>query len=377
MSKKNIKELLEKAQHAPLSPKEQIELEYWLHHLHEDDELNLTDADLLNVRKSMWEAIDPGKTKQIQHGSYKWARVLAAASVVLITGSILIYSLNFRHHKQVPATAQILPGSNKAFLILGNGEKIVLSGKGQGQLRKSASISIFKSNDSTVVYHLPGGEANGNVSNNTLSTPKGGQYSLILADGTKVTLNAESSLSFPEKFTGTERRVVLSGEAYFEVAHNEKMPFHVNSGGQDVQVLGTHFNISAYPDESTVKTTLIEGKVKIKTRQDSAILKPGDQAALHGDLKVSPVNVDDVIAWKNGYFRFDDDKFEDIMKVLSRWYNVKYVFKDESLKHSIFGGVTNRFSRIDAILNLMETAGLAHFEIEGDTIIITRKKQPK
>lgn len=374
MEKKDIQDLLKKAQTEKLSPAEEAQLEYWLHHLNEEGNPGLTDDDLLNARQSMWAAIENAETNQPVHHVINWKRYVAAASLVLLSGTILVYSLK-TFYKADPksdlSANNIAPGGNKAILTLGNGKQIVLAETGHGQLSKNAQVSIVKSDDSTVVY---GASANQNIpapaADNILTTPKGGQYSLVLADGTKVILNAASTLSFPERFTGTERRVKLIGEAYFEVAHNAQMPFHVESKGQDVQVLGTHFDINAYPDEPAVKTTLLEGKVKIN---DDVVLQPGEQAVFQGDFKVSHVNVDDVVAWKNGYFRFDDDNLEGIMKILSRWYNVKYVFKDEELKKLNFGAVTNRFANINKILNLMETAGLAHFQIDNDTIIISKK----
>ncbi|WP_432327294.1 FecR family protein [Mucilaginibacter sp. P25] len=197
------------------------------------------------------------------------------------------------------------PGGNKAILTLGDGSTIVLNGAKIGKLARQDNILIKKAADGQISYRdvVVDFHPSKNIIYNTATTPQGGQYQFILADGTKVWLNASSSIKYPVVFNGNERRVELTGEAYFEVAHNAKKPFKVISNGQTVEVLGTHFNINAYNDEQAVKTTLLEGSVKVSAGKVSNIIKPGQQARFdHGLIDVMNVDADEVVAWKNGFF---------------------------------------------------------------------------
>lgn len=327
----------------------------------------------------------PAKTKPI----FRW---VAAASTVLILGvaGLFISRMLTTDRENFPrrvTQSNIHPGGNKAILTLSNGKKISLTDAGNGQIANQNGIKVTKAANGQLVYtiierspNLPGATASNEVNTpdfNTIETPKGGQYQVVLPDGSKVWLNAYTSLKFPVSFNNQkERRVELSGEAYFEVAHNKDLPFRVVTSRQTVEVLGTHFDVNAYADDAVTKTTLLQGLVRITAASRSAVLNPGQQAKLTGTLDVSEVNTAEAIAWKNGYFNFDDEKLENIMRSVSRWYNVDVVFEDQSLKKETFGAVTTRFTNITTLLKMMEQTGDARFSIQGTTITVSKKKQP-
>ena len=318
----------------------------------------------------------------------KW---LIAASILVFLGAGLLYVMHRESQVNNIAAAHkkdILPGGNKAILTLANGSKISLTDAGKGEIASESGIGITKAADGQLVYvvkdkaglEAPLSKDTGNIKSlmayNTITTPKGGQYQVTLPDGSKVWLNSISSIKFPVSFSSQkERRVELTGEAYFEVAHNKALPFRVTTGKQVVEVLGTHFNINAYRDEPHTKATLLEGSVKVTDGNNTAILKPGQQAELAGNINISEANVDEIVAWKNGYFRFEDKKLEDIMRVIARWYDIKVVFLDESVKNETYGALSTRFDNISALLNIMQQTGDAKFSIEGSTVRISKKKQ--
>ena len=325
-----------------------------------------------------------------KRGNIPYKRWLAAAAVVLIGGASWLFVSKFfgGANKTNIASIQkndIAPGGNKAILTLANGSKISLTDAGKGKIASQGGVQITKSANGQLIYTIKAsGDPNAPLSAadktqstafNTIETPKGGQFQVILPDGSKVWLNAVSSIKFPISFNAAkERRVELTGEAYFEVVHNAALPFRVVSDKQVVEDIGTHFNVNAYQDESGIKTSLLQGKVRITTDGRTAVLVPGQQATIANGIKVSEVNTEEVIAWKNGYFNFDDEKLENIMKSVARWYNVDVVFEDESLKRETFGAITTRFANISTLLKIMEETGDARFIIEGSTVKISRKK---
>ena len=210
----------------------------------------------------------------------------------------------------------------------------------------------------------------GKLSFNTITTPRGGQYQVVLPDGSMVLLNAGSSLTYPTLFTGAERKVELTGEAYFEVAHNPAMPFRVCSKGQVVEVLGTHFNINAYDDEPGIKTTLLQGKVKVTAtvKKQTLILQPGEQAFLGiSAFNEHDVDVDQAVAWKNGLFMFDGDDIQQVMRSISRWYDVDVTYKGAA-PADLFSGSVSKFSNVSEVLNTLQATGKVHFSIEGKNI---------
>jgi ferric-dicitrate binding protein FerR (iron transport regulator) len=201
----------------------------------------------------------------------------------------------------------------------------------------------------------------------SVRTPRGGTYQVVLPDGSKVWLNAGSSLTFPKKFDKQARVVMLTGEAYFEIAKNPAQPFRVLTIGQHVTVLGTHFNVNAYRDELAPRTTLVEGSVNVSWANQTAILKPGQQAVmLNKSFKISKVNVDEVLSWKNGKFKFSNESIESLMRKISRWYDVDIEYRGEITKEK-FGGQVSKFSKVSDILEVLQLTGYVHFKIEDPT----------
>lgn len=304
----------------------------------------------------------------------------AACIALIVTGIAAMLHNNYPNVKFKDLAAELVshdipPGGNKAILTLADGKTITLNEAADGELVKAEGMVIRKTGHGQLVYEVVGNEAAAATdSHNTVSTPKGGTYQIILPDGTTVWLNAASTLKFPTSFVSlNERKVELNGEAYFEVTKNAKQPFKVLTAKQEVQVLGTHFNISSYADEPAVKTTLFEGSVKVKNlrgvKEGNVILKPGQQSIINeGVIKVTKADVDEVLAWKNGVFVFNDEPLESIMKKVSRWYDVEVVYEGVD-KNKLFGGSVSRFDNVSKVLRQLELTGGVHFKVEEGRII--------
>lgn len=313
---------------------------------------------------------------------YKYVSI--AAALVLVCGSILflkdqkILSSSSTTKAKVE-NLDVLPGSDKAILTLANGKKVVLDANTAANISDTKGISISKTEDGKLIYTVLNHQLVDKENNafNTIETPNGGQYQIVLPDGTKVWLNAASSLKYPEVFVGNERSVQLTGEAYFEVAKNKTKPFHVRSKNQDVEVLGTHFNINSYMDDKTIKTTLLEGSIKISNQKSNKTLKPGEQAvtgiAENAFIHVSnDVDLDDEVAWKNGLFRFNDLELRDVLIQLERWYDVKIDYS--SLPNKRYNGMVPRTSKLSQVLAMLEKTGNIKFQLtEGKRLKVISK----
>ena len=264
---------------------------------------------------------------------------------------------------------QILPGGNKAILTLSDGTTIDLANTQNGALATQGNIKINKSNG--VISYV---NTNNNIPAmlfNIISTPKGGQYKLLLADGTKVWLNAASSLRYPISFNGNKREVELIGEAYFEVASDQSKPFTVSSNDLKVQVLGTHFNINAYENEGFSRTTLLEGSIRINVANNSQLLKPGQQARVSSlnEIKViNHVETEEVVAWKNETFQFVKSDIYSVMRQIERWYDVEIEYRGNIPTH--FGGSISRNVTLDQVLNILQQTKKVRFEMEGKKVLV-------
>lgn len=262
----------------------------------------------------------------------------------------------------------VLPGVDKAILTLSDGSKIVLDDAKNEKIVEKAGLVISKTTDGQLLYKVSSTlPKSATIAYNTIATSKGNQYQVLLPDGTKVWLNAASSLKYPEVFTGNERKVILSGEAYFEVAKNKDMPFRVQSRNQDVQVLGTHFNINSYSDDQSIKTTLLEGAIKVSNANFSKILKPGEQSSVEnnglGNINViKNIDVDSEIAWKKGLFSFNNVALKTILIQLERWYDIKIDY--QSIPDKRYNGMVPRKSNLSEVLNMLELTGNISFKIE-------------
>jgi len=310
--------------------------------------------------------------------SNKWFKFAAAAAVILIL-SIPFYLVTSDKKKDLTAAIDhhIKPGSNKAVLTLANGRQITLNDAVNGEIARQSGISITKTADGQIVYTISDSGERSNAKDgeplkNTITTPKGGQYRVILPDGTNVFLNAASTLVYPTLFQSSERLVSLNGEAYFEVTKNKDKPFKVASGGQTVEVLGTHFNISAYEDENVIRTTLLEGSVKVSSLAASSVISPGQQAILNrksNDISTHPVNAEKEIAWKDGMFSFEKDDIKSVMRSIARWYDVEVSYKGD-LSDIEFTGEIFRNAKLSEIYKILELNNI-HFDVEGKKIIVS------
>lgn len=356
-------------------------------------------------------AIPAGSTLVYGQFRRRWWRYAAAAVVILAAGASAFWL--FRDHTATPIVQQnqpaepaIQPGGNKAILTLADGSTIGLDTASNGTLVQQGNVQIVKSKAGELAYQPAAGNrqsASGNehpaiVGYNQLATPRGGRYTLTLPDGSKVWLNAASSIRYPTSFTGKERRVEITGEAYFEVeplthkGGQEKTPFIVNintaSGNSgEVRVLGTHFNINAYGDEAVIKATLLEGSVRVMNRQSSTghaslqsvVLKPGQQAIIASSstksnesspIMVQTADVEAAIAWKNGLIQFEGHDIHAAMRMLARWYNVEVEYRG-SIPNAHFRGAIPSHVPVSQVLDMLEKTEEVHFEISGRKIIVT------
>lgn len=307
-----------------------------------------------------------------------------AAAVLLPVAALLALLL---HQRQKPATslaqhyqADIAPGGDKAVLTLADGSTIVLDSAGNGTLAQQGSASIVKE-AGALTYQAPSAATPGHpaaiaaprdttVQYNTLSTPRGGQFTITLPDGTRVWLNAASSLRYPVAFTGSSRIVVLIGEAYFDVAPNAQQPFLVRTGKVILDVLGTQFNIMAYGDEPVITTTLVTGAVKVNSPNSDAWPKPGEQAAVahDGSIQVQRANIAVNTAWKNGRFSFQGADLPVLLRQFARWYNIT-IETHGTLKHYAFTGEVPRTAHLSVILKLLEANSIP-YRLEANKLII-------
>lgn len=311
-----------------------------------------------------------------------WLRA-AAIIFVILTGAVSWWISGHHGNNEKEPVATVLhhidipPGKNGAILKLADGREVVLDSLADGVVATQLGTKVELKNGSLVYDAVK--KDPGEILYNTMTTPKGRQFQLVLPDGTKVWLNAASSITYPASFTGDARRVKVSGEAYFEVAKMKDRPFHVTINDMaEVKVLGTHFNINAYEQEQGIKTTLLEGSIQTSLLDagkspEYLVLKPGQQAEITNDQKIKlneSVNMDLVMAWKNGLFNFENASLEEVMRQLSRWYDIEVVY-ERGIPQMVFGGEMSRNVSLSGLLNGLERVGV-HFRIEeGNRLIVT------
>ncbi len=330
--------------------------------------------------------------------TFKIYKLAAAAAVLLIlSAGIYFYRVNLTGAHQFEAeSGAILPGTNKAILTLANGEKIALSTLKTGIVVDGSGLTY---NDGTAVSPVIANDSRLRRQFRTegllsLNTPRGGQYQISLEDGTRIFLNAATLLKYPSTFAGLkERKVILEGEAYFIVKHNAKQPFRVETKGQLVEDVGTEFNIEAYTDETTTKTTLIEGSALVypggsklgggqiggrhsgAARDLNAVaLTAGKQSQLKidGTLQVSSADPEQAIAWKNGEFMFRKETLESIMRKVARWYDVEVIYENKQVGKELFGGTISKFGKVSEVLHMLQLTGDVNFKIEGRRITVMK-----
>lgn len=342
-----------------------------------------TDAKVVSALTETKKKLVFSKNKLVQlktNSNLRWI-ISAAAAIILVVsaGIFFIDNSRFSGIEIVKGSADIRPGAERATLTLSNGTEIDLTSLNTGSVAdKQAGVKITKTGEGELIYELgdEGNNRSGAHRYNTIKTPVGGQYRIILPDSTRVWLNASSSLTYPTSFSETEgRHVELKGEGYFEVskiikAGAAKIPFVVRTLNQEIRVLGTHFNVNAYPEESVAATTLLEGAVKIN---DQVTLKPGQQGISKGEtLSVKVVNAADYVDWKTGDFNLSNDDFRTMMRKIARWYDVEVVYDESAPEQVKLGGWISRSKNISSILNIMQKTGKVHFKLEGRRVTVSK-----
>jgi transmembrane sensor len=371
-------DLLYKYKTGTCSDEERAIVESW--HISELNKSNfIPDNEELNrAGKAIWARLPIHEDFPVHKTIPLWRKYAVAASVVLILSIGGIYFFNQRQplEKIVEPQAKrfkndVDPGGNKAMLTLADGSKISLDDAVNGKIAQQSGITIRKTADGQLVYDIAKDASSNKAPQfNTISTPRGGQYQVVLPDGTKVWLNAASKLKFPSSFAQlADRKVELSGEAYFEVTKDKKRPFIVEAANQEVQVLGTHFNVNAYAEGSATKTTLLEGSVKLKSNAKDYLLRPGQQAIVGSTVRIDEVDTEDAVAWKNGNFIFTDNDIKTVMSTLERWYDIEVVYEG-SISSIGFNAEISRDRTLIQVLKALEKTGNVQFRIDGRRVIV-------
>lgn len=368
--------LLEKYKQGACTPEEVALIQYIYNFSAASDIGDEPTADDEKIKAEIWAELPLANIlKPIKRKSSILRIWSAAAAVLVVAGAgITYFNLgNFTKAKTQAYETKIVPGASGATLTLSDGKKIRLSEVTKGELANEAGVRVLKMDDGSLMYEVHG-KGSGINKSNVLTTNKGETYRVKLPDGTMVWLNAASSIIYPSSFARLKQRSVeLSGEAYFEVAKDKSHPFIVKTARQNVEVLGTHFNVNAYPDENLVKTTLLEGSVKVSTSNRSQLIKPGEQLVLSekNELTVTALDAGMTIAWKNDEFMFDDEGIEQVMNTIARWYNIDVVYRGAKPVER-FGGSISRFDEVVKVLKMLQRTGAVHFDIRGRTIYVSK-----
>jgi len=374
MSNEELDILVKKYLDNTCSPQERAALESWYNKETELSEVHEDSGDYRKLESAIWKSLEKDT---LPPRRINWPVISGAAAAVLLLLCSVLYFHNpqqaIQSVKQEDQTAsRILPGGNKAELLLADGSIVPLSDAKTGLLVKQGEVAISKPEEGRISYQASAAQTEEDISFNTLKTPKGGQYQIDLPDGTRVWLNSASSLKFPTAFSDAERRVEVSGEVYFEVAVNKKKPFKVSSAGQTVVVLGTHFNVNAYPEERMIRTSLLEGSVKVISERKSVTIKPGQQTVFDTQTQettVQNMDADAVLAWQKGYFQFNNEDIRSIMRKLSRWYDIEVEYSDKFIDQR-FNGSVSRFEEAAKVLRMLEYTGTVHFKTKGRRVTV-------
>ncbi len=397
----DIHDLANKFKAGNCTPEELDALENWYLQW-QPEEVDLSAEQLETLMKVVWTSMPAAETtkpKSVKLWPSRWIKIAAAVVMVASAAAVYLYHHPVRFaDPQANYVIDIPPPVSQATLTLSNGKHIHLSGRGIGQLARQAGITITKTTGGQITYKIMPGQTSdigskAPVQYNTLTTPHGSAYTLILSDGTQVVMNAVSSLKFPATFSNLkERRVELTGEAYFTVKHSNKQPFRVYTANQLVEDLGTEFNLNAYTDEGEVKTTLVTGSARVsgyqaegrpgslyrplpgsRTRDNEVVLQPNQQSTLQGGaFQVRTIDPQLAIAWKNGLFYYKNTPMETVMRQISRWYNVDIEYQDPGIQKQTFSGSVSRYDNLSKLLKAIEFIEAARFKKEGRKIIVMK-----
>jgi transmembrane sensor len=373
METNQVKELFKKYRDGSCTEEEKALLESWYLAHNENQELDLSTRKIKAIGAQLFRELPGNDMAFLKIGAW-----LIAATILM--GIIIAVAVKRFGPEITPAAVtavhDVAPGTNQATLTLANGKKINLDDAVKGSLAMQQGAHILKTANGQISYQTAGNtRSSGELKLNNITTPAGGQWQVQLPDGTRVWINAASSLTYPVSFANATQRIVeLSGEAYFEVAKDRVHPFVVKTVRQQVQVVGTHFDINSYKDEPIEKTTLLEGKVNVNSlvTKNAITLLPGQQSVLsNNQLSKSRANLEEAVAWKNGYFRFNDEKIGSIMRKLARWYNITVQY-DGDVPTGGMNGKVSRSRNISKVLQALEATKTVRFVVEGRRVIVMK-----
>ncbi|MES2827370.1 MAG: FecR family protein [Bacteroidota bacterium] len=370
MQRQEIKDLIKKYNSGGCSEEEKSLLETWYLQFEYPELKDLSERERTADLTHIWNSLPINKNKVFQFKPLY--RVAAMLFICLFVG-LYIYNKNKESNQEqiIQTIAQNLKsGGTKAILTLSSGKQIVLSDSSDGELASQQGASISKTSHGTIKY-LPENTSAKQLVYNVMETPAGGTYEITLSDGTKVTLDASSSIKYPVNFLGNERNVAVTGQAYFKVSHNAKKPFRVTTKGQTIEVLGTEFNINGYTDDTNLTTTLINGSIKITNQGQIAFLKPGQQSIIKQGSSAVNLDLADLetsISWKNGIFKFKRASLQTVMQQFARWYDVEIVYEGSIPNYAITGKVS-RNANASQVLQIVSKLGVK-FKKEGKKIVI-------
>lgn len=379
VKKQRIASLILKEKIDELSKSEKEELTSWLQASPQNEKIYARlqeksfSEDIARYRQiNTTRGLDNYRKRYVQKNTRrlgKWYRAAAVAIFIIGISTLLFYQVE----RPTTLQATISPGCSQAMLILNNGEIIALSEKNKTEIVTTEELSI--QNDGSELRYMVSENTKNEQTNhyNELIVPKGGEFSLTLSDGTKIWVNSQSKIKYPVVFNDSTREVYLEGEAYFEVAKDPRHPFHVNArNGVNIEVLGTSFNVRSYSDENSVETVLEEGSVRMNQGKDTVILSPGNKAVYlpNEPIKLTTVNTEIYTAWRHGQYIFMNEKLENILKQLSRWYDMEVFYSNEAAKSIVFSGDVRKYNDINTLLEAMEIAGEVRFKVNGKTLVV-------
>jgi len=374
MNEQEARRLLDRYLNGLCTPEEKAIVENWFLSESQKEKTIAEAGDVNVVKEEIW-----AKVRRYRHEApvrrIRIIRIAAAASLLFVAGLLAYRLISDREISSATSTAQlfsdtatITPGSNKATLTLSGGGRIELD-DATGLIAMESGVAVIRSPDGFIRFEQQHIDSNTVSAPQRIETPRGGECRIVLTDGTKVWLNASSELSFTPSNEADTRLVKLSGEAYFEVSKDRHRPFIVETRSMQVLVTGTQFNVSAYNDDEDTRTTLVEGSVEVSNEGQKLVLAPGQQATNTGNVMTTQrIDVEAAVAWKNGLFRFDNDGIEEVMKQISRWYDMSVVYKG-NIPTNRFGGYISRKSDLHQVLKMLELSGV-RFSVEGRTIVV-------
>jgi ferric-dicitrate binding protein FerR (iron transport regulator) len=373
LSDQRIEELAHKYANGTIPESEKTEFDHWYQAQNDKQFYHSQAREPEALRDRLYQPLQEVMRESVKRRVLIWPRLVAAASILLVlgTGTLIYFNQHKKHGSDLAQVHDIAPGKQGATLTLASGKRIRLGDAANGELAKEAGMEISKSRDGQLVYKLAG-EQKEEDRVNTLATANGETYQVVLPDGSHVWLNSASSLTYNASLLKDGKRSVrLSGEGYFEVAKDKSHPFIVEAGAEQVEVLGTHFNVNSYSDEPVVATTLLEGSVRVSAGKAVRTIVPGEQAAgSAGGIKVARVNTESVVDWKEGEFNLEDVDFRVAMRKIARWYDVEVVYDQSVPEHIESWGLISRSSKLSAVTRLIENSGQVRFRLEGKKLYV-------